>query len=139
VVAGVGGSEEPCDSGSVLDGAGQSVGNGVVEVDPLRAHVGFLILTVLAALRLVLDSRGDRDRLDVRTVQKILAPYSSNTRLVYEHTYSQLEPLIWVADLTGWAHGVGGGWRRRIAPAIAKTIECTFSDSAKPGRRPSGR
>jgi hypothetical protein len=33
--------------------------------------------------------------------------------------------LIWVADLIGWAHGAGGEWRRRVAPAVICVNDCT--------------
>jgi hypothetical protein len=82
-------------------------------------------LMAAGALRLVLDSRGERDRLDVRVLQRALAPHPSSSHLVYEHAYSRVEPLIWVADISGWAFGAGGEWRRRIAPAVAKVIDCT--------------
>ena len=82
-------------------------------------------LMAAGAARLVLDSRGERDRDDVRVLQRALSPHPSSTHLVYEHTFSQLEPLIWAADLVGWAHGAGGDWRRRVAPAVERVIDCT--------------
>lgn len=97
-------------------------------------------LIVSGAHRLVIDSRDERDRFDVGTLQTALGPHPSRTRLVYEHELSQCEPLIWAADMTGWAHGAGGDWRLRIDSAIRGVVDCgRVSDSAKPGRRPSGR
>ena len=81
-------------------------------------------LVALQAHRLVLDSRSDRDRFDIRTIQRALGAYPAKTHLTYEHLDSVLEPLIWIADLAGWAQGAGGEWRRRTAPAITSVIEC---------------
>jgi hypothetical protein len=76
------------------------------------------------AHRLVLDSRGDRDRFDVRTLQAALGAHPAATRLTYEHLDSAHELLIGVADMIGWAYGAGGDWRRRVAPAVTSVIEC---------------
>jgi hypothetical protein len=77
------------------------------------------------ARRLVLDSRGDRDRYDVRTLQAALGAYPAATQLTYEHLDSAHELLIGVADMIGWAYGAGGDWRRRITPALASVNTCT--------------
>jgi hypothetical protein len=76
------------------------------------------------ARRLVLDSRGDRDRHDVRTLQNALGAYPAATHLTYEHLDSTHELLIGVADMIGWAYGAGGDWRRRVAPAIVSVTMC---------------
>jgi hypothetical protein len=76
------------------------------------------------AHRLVLDSRGDRDRFDVRTLQSALGAHPAATRLTYEHLDSAHELLIGVPDMIGWAYGAGDDWRRRIAPAVTAVIEC---------------
>lgn len=77
------------------------------------------------AHRLVLDSRGERDRFDVRTLQAALGVHPAATRLTYEHLDSAHEILIGVADMIGWAYGAGGDWQRRVAPAVTAMIECS--------------
>lgn len=77
------------------------------------------------ARRLVLDSRGERDRYDVHTLQTALGTYPAATQLTYEHLDSAHELLIGVADMIGWAYGAGGDWRRRITPALAAVTTCS--------------
>ena len=81
-------------------------------------------LLKVEAHRLVLDSRGDRDRLGVRTLQAAPGTHPAATRLTYEHLDSAHELLIGAADMIGWVYGAGGDWRRRVAPAVTSVIEC---------------
>lgn len=76
------------------------------------------------AHRLVLDSRGERDRRDIRTLQAALGSHPAATRLTYEHLDSAHELLIGIADMIGWAYGAGGDWRRRVTPAITAVVKC---------------
>jgi hypothetical protein len=73
--------------------------------------------------RLVLDSRPGRDHLDARTIWAALGT-RPGTVLRFGHADSASEPLIWVADLIGWAYGAGGEWRRRVAPAVICVNGC---------------
>jgi hypothetical protein len=76
------------------------------------------------AHRLVLDSRQDRDHLDKDTIRAALGPRPAKSQLTYEHLDSVHEPLIWIADIAGWAHGAGGDWRRRSASLVLEVIQC---------------
>ncbi|MFI9382975.1 DUF3800 domain-containing protein [Kutzneria sp. NPDC052558] len=95
----------------------------------------------LGAHRLVLDSRDDRDRHDELTIRIALGKSARDTGLTYEHRVSTGEELLWVADTVAWCVGAGGDWARRVEPVVTEIIDLGKSgpDSAKPGRRPSGR
>jgi hypothetical protein len=75
-------------------------------------------LVAVGAHRLVMDSRGDRDRNDILTLQSALGAHPRLTGLTYEHLDSAHEPLIGLADMLGWAYGAGGDWQRRVASAV---------------------
>ncbi|MGH3941087.1 MAG: hypothetical protein ACRDTG_21095 [Pseudonocardiaceae bacterium] len=76
------------------------------------------------AHRLVLEGREDRDVIDARTLRTTLGPQPSLGGLTYEHVESTQEPLLWIPDALGWCYGAGGDWRRRVACAINKVIDC---------------
>lgn len=80
-------------------------------------------LLKIGAHRLVIDTRGERDRFDGRTIRKQLYGQSIDCNFSYEHNPSELEPLCWIADAAGWCFGAGGDWRRRIMPIIDDVIE----------------
>ncbi|MCA1674792.1 MAG: hypothetical protein LC799_22240 [Actinobacteria bacterium] len=78
------------------------------------------------ALRLVLDTRDERNVHDDRTIRRILGDLSKRpkeTGLTYEHLDSAHEQLLWLADVIGWCYGAGGDWRRRITPAVSAVID----------------
>jgi hypothetical protein len=80
-------------------------------------------LTSTGAHRLVLDTRQDRDLLDEQTIRAALGPQPAKSQLAYEHIDSAHEPLIWIADIAGWAYGAGGDWRRRSEPLVSDVID----------------
>ncbi len=95
----------------------------------------------LRAVRVVLDSRDDRDRHDKLTIRRALGKRPRDTCLVYEHVSSTQEQILWVSDAVAWCFGAGGDWLRRVQPVVGGVIDLRTGpqDSAKPGRRPSGR
>lgn len=95
-------------------------------------------LLALKAHRLVLDSRANRNDEDDQTLRRELGSQPSQTGLTFEHVDSRLEPLIWIADAVGWCYGAGGEWKRRSVECVERRVDAS-PDSAKPGRRPSGR
>lgn len=92
---------------------------------------------------MVLDSRNswdgnDRDFHDRSTLQRILDKQPRGGHLVFQHVDSTAEALLWLADVVAWCWGAGGAWRQKIGPVVTETASVPL-DSAKPGRRPSGR
>jgi hypothetical protein len=75
------------------------------------------------ALRMVLDSRDERDTYDRQTILKTLAGHPWRDELTYEHLTSHCDPLMWIADVVGWCHGAGGDWKRRVLPLVSTVIE----------------
>lgn len=80
----------------------------------------------IRALRVVLDSRDERDRIDVATLRAVLGKLARDSCLVYEHFRSQQEELLWIADAVAWAYGAGGDWRRRVAPIVTDVITVEY-------------
>jgi hypothetical protein len=77
------------------------------------------------AHRLVLDSRSRaQDKQDEGVVRQALGTHPRQAGLRYEHVDSQFEPLLWMADVIAWAHGRGGPWRQRVAPAVSGVTGC---------------
>lgn len=73
----------------------------------------------IRALRVVLDSSDERDRIDVATLRAVLGKPGAGLMLVYEHLRGQQEELLWIADAVAWAYGAGGDWRRRMKPIVS--------------------
>jgi hypothetical protein len=80
-------------------------------------------LVEVDACRLVLDSRDDRDRLDVATIRRVLGKAARESGLSYEHLCSHQEELLWIADAVAWAYGAGGDWARRVDSIVTGVIE----------------
>lgn len=71
--------------------------------------------------RLVLESRGQvRDQGDRRILYDALKKTGATT--TYEHFEARHEPLLWLPDIIGWAHGAGGHWKERVQPMITQTV-----------------
>lgn len=83
------------------------------------------------ARRLVLDTRGECDRHDIRTLVAALGARPSATHLTYEHLDSAHELLIGLAAVLGWAYGAGGDWQRRSTPAITAVVGCSCAGTAR--------
>ena len=75
------------------------------------------------AHRLVIDSRRTQDINDERTLRRVLSPFPSASRLVYEHVDSKYESLLWIADAVAWCHGAGRDWRKRVDPVTAAVVD----------------
>ncbi|MFD7654983.1 hypothetical protein ACFV4N_13480 [Actinosynnema sp. NPDC059797] len=73
--------------------------------------------------RLVLDTREDRDILDMRTIRTALGKYPRASQLYYEHLISTNEALLWIADAVAWAFGAGGDWARRTKAVVAWDVD----------------
>jgi hypothetical protein len=81
------------------------------------------------AHRLVLDSRTRvQNKQDESVIRHTLGAHPRRAGLRYGHVDSEFEPLLWMADIIAWAHGRGGQWRRRVAPAVSGVTDC------RPGR-----
>ncbi|MFD1148214.1 hypothetical protein [Saccharothrix hoggarensis] len=76
----------------------------------------------LNASRLALDSREDRDVLDVRTIRAGLGKFPRAALLAYEHLNAVSEPLIWIADAVAWSYGAGGDWARRVEGIVVRIV-----------------
>jgi hypothetical protein len=72
------------------------------------------------AQRLLIDSRQDRDAHDRHTLHRTLGRQST---LVYGHTSSTQDPLLWIADVVGWCYGAGGDWRMRVKPITGAALD----------------
>ncbi|WP_436492800.1 hypothetical protein [Actinokineospora sp. HUAS TT18] len=75
------------------------------------------------ASRMVLDSRDDRDRIDVATIRRVLGKVARESGLSYEHLCSHQEELLWIADAVAWAFGAGGDWARRVGGIVTGVVE----------------
>jgi hypothetical protein len=80
-------------------------------------------LVALETIRLVLDSRQERDLHDHQTIKAVLRKYPTRPPLSYEHMVSSQDPLLWIADVVAWCYGAGGEWRRRVAPLVARVTD----------------
>ncbi|MGW4109588.1 hypothetical protein ACWEFJ_01770 [Actinosynnema sp. NPDC004786] len=74
------------------------------------------------ASRLVLDSREDRDILDLRTIRAALGKFPRASPLAYEHLDGATEPLVWIADAVAWSCGAGGDWARRADGIVERVV-----------------
>jgi hypothetical protein len=71
--------------------------------------------------RLVLESRGRvRDQGDRRILYDALR--KTGATITSEHLEARHEPLLWLPDVIGWAHGAGGHWKERVQPMITQTV-----------------
>ncbi|MBB4969528.1 hypothetical protein [Saccharothrix violaceirubra] len=73
-------------------------------------------------VRLVLDSREERDVFDMRTIRTTLGKYPRASGFIYEHMSSTRESLLWIADAVAWSHGAGGDWARRVRPVVEEVV-----------------
>ena len=44
--------------------------------------------------------------------------HGAGVEAVFDHRPSHEEPLLWVVDVTLWAYGAEGDWKRRSAPIV---------------------
>ncbi|MHB1987936.1 MAG: hypothetical protein ACYCSF_08125 [Acidimicrobiales bacterium] len=58
-----------------------------------------------SALRLVLESRGDRDSEDKQLLIELQKRGELPAHLTYDHLRAWEEPLLWVADAVAWCWG----------------------------------
>lgn len=70
----------------------------------------------------MLDSRDDRDRIDLLTIRTALGKQARGSHVMYEHCESGLEPLLWIPDIVVGCHGLGGDWTRRTNPVIGSVV-----------------
>jgi hypothetical protein len=70
------------------------------------------------ARRLVIDSREDRDRIDLETIRNAVRDQQHSAMLVFEHMTSTSDELLWIADIAAWCYGTGGDWRARLKSII---------------------
>ncbi|GGP80791.1 hypothetical protein GCM10010185_63370 [Saccharothrix coeruleofusca] len=75
------------------------------------------------AVRLVLDTREDRDINDVHTIRTALGKLPKESQMTYEHMVSTQERLLWIADAVAWSYGAGGDWLRRAQRVIADVVD----------------
>jgi hypothetical protein len=97
------------------------------EQEAARARCLTRLVTDLAdrgGQRLVLDSRPGRNAQYGKVIRGVLATRQEQHRLSWEHLDSIADPLIWISDIIGWAHGAGGDWRRRARPAVRSVLPC---------------
>jgi hypothetical protein len=78
-------------------------------------------LLEIGVMRLVLDTREERDIHDAQTIRNALGAHPKETLMTYEHTYSHSERLLWIADAAVWCYGAGGDWQRR-AGGVIRTV-----------------
>jgi len=71
-------------------------------------------------LRLVIESRGYRDRDDLGLLIDLQRSGVLSQHAAYEHVAPHEEPILWVADGVAWAWGAGGDWKRRVAPLVTR-------------------
>ena len=80
-------------------------------------HELVLRLSDLPVRTYLLESRDQsRDRGDRRTIFTALSKAGCTAR--YDHALARQEPLLWLPDIIGWAHGHGGDWGRRVKPLM---------------------
>ncbi len=70
------------------------------------------------ARRLVIESRGQRDRDDRQLLVELRKKGVLSELVAYEHMPAHAEPLLWVADAVAWAYGIRDPWRRLVEPII---------------------
>jgi hypothetical protein len=75
------------------------------------------------AVRLVIDSRSNRDVNDESTIRRVIGQHTHRTTMTYEHVDSTSEPLLWVADPAAWCVNAGGLWRKRIDAIITTVVD----------------
>jgi hypothetical protein len=92
--------------------------------EPARATCLVALVDELAQRqteRLVLETRGRvRDQGDRRILYDALKKTSAT--ISYEHFEARHEPLLWLPDIIGWAHGAGGHWKDRVRSMITQTV-----------------
>lgn len=76
-------------------------------------------LVEVGGRRLILDTRDGRDRKDALTIRRVNAELALGRRVEWAHVESAQEPLVWLADVVGWAFGAGGDWRRRLGGSVS--------------------
>lgn len=82
-----------------------------------------LDLLAIGVVRLVLDTREERDIHDAHTIRAALGVHPKETLMTYEHMYSHTERLLWIADAAVWCHGAGGDWPRRAKGVIRAVVD----------------
>lgn len=77
----------------------------------------------LNAGRLALDTRENRDVLDLRTIRAAPGKFPRASQLIYEHLSSVCEPLLWIADAVAWSYGAKGEWARRVGGIVIHVVD----------------
>lgn len=86
--------------------------------------------------RLVLDSRPGRDQADSRTIARVLRTTDVADELTWAYLDSSSDPLIWVSDCVGWAHGAGAAWQRLAPVSVLDVIDCDRRAAPAVAERP---
>ncbi|MET1073437.1 MAG: hypothetical protein ABWY11_12390 [Umezawaea sp.] len=82
-----------------------------------------LDLVEMRAMRLVLDTREERDIHDMRTIRRALGNNAKALGMTYEHVCSGAERLLRIADAAAWCFGAGGDWRRRAEGVVSEVVD----------------
>lgn len=65
--------------------------------------------------RLVIEHRQGQDERDAKTLRNFRRRPNS---FRFDHRPQHQEPMLWAADVIGWAYGKGGQWRQQVAHLV---------------------